>query len=207
MNLNSELFKTIQLWRMNRKICAHRKRLDEIAIIGQNFCASSASKKSAVLEFKVSNISGERGRIQIGHDCNMAGGYFCNKNGRIVIGDYVFINWGCNARIDHLLQIGSHCLVGPGVYFWDTDNHPLSRSKRHVQAETIPYQRIDSYEATGGPIIIGNDVWICLEALILGGVTIGDGAIIAARSVVTKDVPPMTIVAGIPAKVIGTVPE
>ena len=51
-----------------------------------------------------------------------------------------------------------------------------------------------------GDIIIGNDVWIGFEAVILAGVTIGDGAIIGARAVVTKDVPPYTIVGGIPAK-------
>ena len=53
-----------------------------------------------------------------------------------------------------------------------------------------------------GDIIIGNDVWIGYEALIMSGVTIGDGAIIGARAVVTKDVPPYTIVAGVPAKTI-----
>ena len=53
-----------------------------------------------------------------------------------------------------------------------------------------------------GDIIIGNDVWIGFEAVILSGVRIGDGAIIGARAVVTKDVPPYTIVGGIPAKLI-----
>ena len=51
-----------------------------------------------------------------------------------------------------------------------------------------------------GNIVIGNDVWIGFEAVILAGVTIGDGAIIGARAVVTKDVPPYTIVGGVPAK-------
>ena len=51
-----------------------------------------------------------------------------------------------------------------------------------------------------GDIVIGNDVWIGYEAVILSGVTIGDGAIIGTRAVVTKDVPPYTIVGGIPAK-------
>ena len=51
-----------------------------------------------------------------------------------------------------------------------------------------------------GDIVIGNDVWIGYEALILAGVTVGDGAIIAGRAVVTKDVPPYTIVGGVPAK-------
>ena len=51
-----------------------------------------------------------------------------------------------------------------------------------------------------GDIVIGNDVWIGYEAVILAGVTIGDGAVIGTRAVVTKDVPPYTIVGGIPAK-------
>ncbi len=53
-----------------------------------------------------------------------------------------------------------------------------------------------------GDIIIGNDVWIGYEAIIMAGVTVGDGAIIGTRAVVTKDVPPYTIVGGVPAKVI-----
>lgn len=64
---------------------------------------------------------------------------------------------------------------------------------------------MDVKEITGtwdnkGDVIIGNDVWIGFEAVILSGVTIGDGAIIGTRAVVTKDVPPYTIVGGIPAK-------
>lgn len=51
-----------------------------------------------------------------------------------------------------------------------------------------------------GDIVIGSDVWIGFEAVILGGVTVGDGAVIGARAVVTKDVPPYTIVGGVPAK-------
>jgi len=97
-------------------------------------------------------------------------------------------------------------MFGPDVMVWDTDSHPLSRAKRHAQAELIPSQLIDPREASGGPIEIGNDVWICLGALILGGVKIGDGAIVAARSVVTRDVAPMTIVGGIPSRMIGAVP-
>jgi len=51
-----------------------------------------------------------------------------------------------------------------------------------------------------GDIVVGNDVWIGYEAVILSGVTVGDGAVIGARAVVTKDVPPYTIVGGVPAK-------
>ena len=57
----------------------------------------------------------------------------------------------------------------------------------------------EAWDNRGG-IAVGNDVWIGYEAVILSGVTIGDGAIVAARSVVTKDVPPYTVVGGVPAR-------
>lgn len=60
-----------------------------------------------------------------------------------------------------------------------------------------------TFETTGGPIVICDRAWISFRATILPGVTIGEGAVVAANSVVTKDVPPYTVVAGIPAKTIG----
>jgi acetyltransferase-like isoleucine patch superfamily enzyme len=118
----------------------------------------------------------------------------------------LYFKYGGVIHTDHGVSIGSHCLFGPDVVIWNTDNHPLSRSSRHVQAEVIPSQLIDAYEAGGGPVEIGTDVWVCLGALILGGVKIGDGAIVAARSVVTHDVPTMALVAGSPARAVGAVP-
>ena len=61
-------------------------------------------------------------------------------------------------------------------------------------------ERIPEAWDNKGDIVVGNDVWIGYEAVILAGVTIGDGAVVAARSVVTRDVPPYTIVGGVPAK-------
>jgi acetyltransferase-like isoleucine patch superfamily enzyme len=61
----------------------------------------------------------------------------------------------------------------------------------------------ESQFTTKGPIVIGSDVLICFDALILSGVTIGHGAVVAARAVVTKDVPPYAVVAGVPASIIG----
>jgi maltose O-acetyltransferase len=61
---------------------------------------------------------------------------------------------------------------------------------------------IDSYEAGGGDIIIGDDVWIGMDCTILGGVSIGNGSVVAAGSVVTKSIPDNVLVGGVPAKVI-----
>ena len=104
------------------------------------------------------------------------------------------------------LKIGKFCSVACGAKFLFTSgNHSL----RSLSTYTFPI----FYEQWGldpknirdawdnkGDIVIGNDVWIGYEAVIMAGVHIGDGAIIAARAVVTKDVPPYTIVGGTPAK-------
>lgn len=196
--------------RKARKLKKHRLQLEKSIRTGIGFCASKFYKLGAyqLLNVKVDNQTKDASRIQFGDYCNVSCGITLNQKGSILIGDYVFINYA-KFRIDHDFEMGSHCMIGPNVTFWDTDNHPIAVSKRHQQcidfAMDFPLSR--SYEAGGGSIRIGNDVWIGMEALILGGVTIGEGAIVSARSVVTKDVEPYTIVGGVPAKKIGDVPH
>lgn len=104
------------------------------------------------------------------------------------------------------LKIGKFCSVACGTKFlFNSANHSL----RSLSTYTFPIF-FDEWELDAknirrawdnkGDIIIGNDVWIGFEAVILAGVTIGDGAIIGSCAVVTKDVPPYTIVGGVPAK-------
>lgn len=104
------------------------------------------------------------------------------------------------------LKIGRFCSVACGVKFVFTSaNHTL----RSLSTYTFPIffeewgldvKNITKAWDNKGNIIIGNDVWIGYGAVILSGVTVGDGAIIGARAVVTKDVPPYTIVGGVPAR-------
>lgn len=104
------------------------------------------------------------------------------------------------------LKIGKFCSIACGAKFLFTSgNHSL----RSLSTYTFPIffeewgldaKDICSAWDNKGDIVIGNDVWIGYEALILSGVTVGDGAIIGSRAVVTKDVPPYTIVGGVPAK-------
>ena len=104
------------------------------------------------------------------------------------------------------LVIGKFCSIACGAKFLFT-----SANHTQVSLSTYPFpiffeewgldvQNITSAWDNKGDIVIGNDVWIGYEAVIMAGVHIGDGAIIAARAVVTKDVPPYTIVGGTPAK-------
>ena len=104
------------------------------------------------------------------------------------------------------LQIGKFCSIACGAKFlFNSANHALSSLSTYpfpIFFEEWGLEKEDVAEAwdNKGDIIIGNDVWIGYEAVILAGVTIGDGAIIGTRAVVTKDVPPYTIVGGVPAK-------
>ena len=100
---------------------------------------------------------------------------------------------------DVLLQIGNFCSIANNVHFICGGNHYLNK------ALTYPINKrfFNIDEATSkGKIEISDDVWIGTNALILSGVHIGKGAVVAAGSVVTKDVPPFAIVGGVPAKVI-----
>ncbi len=103
------------------------------------------------------------------------------------------------------LIIGKFCSIACGARFLMTSaNHAMGSLSTYVFP--IFYEEWDhGMEVTEawdhkGNIVVGNDAWIGYEAVILSGVTIGDGAIVGARSVVTKDVPPYTIVGGVPAR-------
>lgn len=112
----------------------------------------------------------------------------CGKN--IHIGKNVFINCGCHFQDQGGIYIGDGALIGSQVVL-ATINHGRKPEER---ADNIP-----------APIRIGKRVWVGSHATILPGVSVGDGAIVAAGAVVTKDVPPNTVVGGVPAKVIGQV--
>lgn len=104
------------------------------------------------------------------------------------------------------LKIGKFCSIACGAKFLFTSaNHALSSLSTYTfpiffEEWGLDVKNITSAWDNKGDIVIGNDVWIGFEAVILSGVTIGDGAIIGARAVVTKDVPPYTIVGGVPAR-------
>lgn len=191
--------------RQRKNYKAHRLAMERICSFGNGFNCSPLyeDREQAFLSFRLSVRPTPRKCITIGDWCNLSVTGMVNEQGSISIGEYVYMN-SVHLRVDYDLQIGSHCLFGPGVKLRDTSNHPLSYSERHKQCELIAQSgMIDSYAAKGGSIIIEDDVWIGMDALILGPVKIGKGAVVAARSVVTKDVPPMTVVAGVPAKKIG----
>lgn len=104
------------------------------------------------------------------------------------------------------LKIGKFCSIACGTKFlFNSANHVLDSLSTYpfplfFEEWNLEREKVTEAWDNRGDIVIGNDVWIGYEAVILSGVTIGDGAIIGTRAVVTKDVPPYTIVGGVPAK-------
>ena len=107
---------------------------------------------------------------------------------RLTIGANSYINQGSTISASQLIEIGERCLIGEFVAIHDSNFHPLQ-----------PGELIRT-----APIRIGHNVWIGHRATILAGVTIGDHAVIGAGAIVTRVVPPRTVVGGVPAKVIRT---
>nr|WP_274955120.1 DapH/DapD/GlmU-related protein [Anaerostipes butyraticus] len=113
--------------------------------------------------------------------------FYTDFGKNITFGKDVFINSCCHFQDQGGISIGDGTMIGHSAVL-ATINHDLEPSK----------MRKNHY----APIIIGKHVWIGSNATILSGVTIGDWAVVGAGAVVTKDVPPMTVVGGVPAKVI-----
>jgi len=98
------------------------------------------------------------------------------------------------------LTIGKFCSFAPGVQILLCAEHRLDWVTTYPFPSFLEKAKFTSHLHSKGDVIIGNEVWIGTDALILSGVTIGDGAVVGARSVVTKDVAPYSIVAGNPAR-------
>jgi acetyltransferase-like isoleucine patch superfamily enzyme len=113
--------------------------------------------------------------------------FFSDFGKNITLGKRIFINSGCKFQDQGGVVIGDDCLIGHNTVL-ATLNHDLE-----------PSRRADMHPA---PITIGRNVWIGSNATVLPGVTIGDNAVVAAASVVTKDIPDNAIVVGAPARVV-----
>jgi acetyltransferase-like isoleucine patch superfamily enzyme len=109
--------------------------------------------------------------------------------GHLEIGNNVFINYGTSIVSSAHVKVGDDCLIGTQVMVMDCDFHRVEDK---------------AWDTTGQPILVEDRVWLGNRSIILKGVTIGHDAVVAAGSVVTADVPPRTVVAGVPARVVRT---
>lgn len=174
--------------------------------INKNKCKKVSSREIIFFkESRVHNLSGKRDKIKIGIKTKIRGELLIfNHGGEVKIGDFCYI--GENTRIwsAEMIEIGNRVLISHDVNIHDGNDHPLDYKDRHQHYKDIIEKGHPNNIETikSAPIVIEDDAWIGFGSIILKGVRIGKGSIIAAGSIVTKDVEPWTVVAGNPAKVV-----
>jgi len=138
-------------------------------------------------------------QIKVGQKCVLEDDIFFKYDGWwqsgpcIVAGDRVFIGSGCEFNIRKRIEIGNDCLIASGCRFID-----------HDHGMTVDGGPMNSLPCEDGEIELKEDVWVGVNSVVLKGVSIGQGAVVAAGAVVTKSIPPYEIWAGIPARKIGS---
>lgn len=168
--------------------------------------------KNSILLDNISFRNSYNNKITVGDDCMLNCNFiFESSKGEIEIGDRVFINSGTNIISRSKITFGNDITIAWNCTFYDHNSHSIDWKERRNDL----IQQLNDYKESGDfiknknwdvvkscPITICDKVWIGFDCTILNGVTIGEGAIVGAKSVVREDVEPWTIVAGNPAKVI-----
>ncbi len=188
----------------------------ELKRFARFYRAASSSILFPSFGIRLDNPSEGRRYLEIGEDCIVAGKFiFESQNGYVRVGDHSYI--GSSTFISRSsITVGENVTIAWGCTIYDHDSHSIDYSLRR---KDIDNQLVDMRMGGGvgvrnkewdwvntKPIVIEDDAWIGMNCIILKGVTIGKGAIVGAGSVVTKDVPAWTLVAGNPARVIKDLP-
>ena len=201
--INNELFFTKDLKKC-RKILSYKESIKSGGIVhiykNTEFIKDKTSSIEVKIRFGIGKIIGYTGSLKTtiilekNAKIYVLGKFYfytgckvvVRENANLILGNGSFMNVDSKRYCREKIEIGENTFIGEEVIIRDTDEHSVIRK---------------NYQDTL-PINIGNHVWIGMRSMILKGVTIGDGAIIAAGSVVTKDIPSKCLVAGNPAKVI-----
>jgi acetyltransferase-like isoleucine patch superfamily enzyme len=145
-------------------------------------------------------------RLKIDEQSQIEGTIICDReNTSMAIGKRVFMNG--TLIVSEAIEIGNDVMISWGVTIVDHNSHAIAFSQRAEDVVNWRAGKKDWTHVKIAPVKIGDRVWIGFNAIILKGVTIGEGAIVGAGAVVTKDVPAWTIVAGNPARIIRELAE
>jgi acetyltransferase-like isoleucine patch superfamily enzyme len=175
--------------RHKRRRFARCARLDESAFLSRDF--SYEPHADGDIRYEIGAHSQMRG-------CTL----LARGAGRIRIGECTSINAGARIESHAAISIGAHVQIAHGVTILDTNSHSLDLLSRRAELRLsfgLPAESPRETPATA-PVVIEDDAWIGLHAIVLKGVTIGAGAIVGAGAVVTSDVAPGMCVAGNPAR-------
>ena len=155
--------------------------------------------------FETSNLVGVPERLLIGDYCHIMGEILLlNATARVTIGNYCSLGKDSRIWAQDSVTIGNHVLIAHMVDVHDNNSHSLDWRDRREDALNV-FERgraLDTAKVPAAPVVIEDDVWIGAKSTIMKGVRIGRGAVVAASSVVTKDVPAFTLVAGNPARTV-----
>lgn len=189
--------------------CPYRTVSNDIYVVSGN----SILGKTFKIDYRVPRVSNS---LSIGNKCILLNdNIFESGKGFISIGDGCFINSGTKLITRSSITIGNNVTIAWNCMLYDHDSHSLDyRDRVDDQEQQLRDWQSGNFIANKNwdtvntkPIIIGDNVWLGFEVVVLKGVTIGEGAIIGAKSVVTRDIPAWAVAAGNPAKVIRYIPE
>jgi acetyltransferase-like isoleucine patch superfamily enzyme len=184
---------------------ANRMESARLAEVHAAVCASVDPSATLHPTASIENLCRDPNSIVIGEHTHVRGQLLTFWNGgSIRIGKWCYVGEASRIWSQASISIGDHVMIAHLVDIHDTNSHPIDWHERRLDSEAILAGR--GYhlptQTVSAPIVIEDDVWIGFKAVILKGVRVGRGAIVASAAVVTKDVDPWTIVAGNPAKVI-----
>lgn len=154
--------------------------------------------------------TGARENVCIGTHCTMGGSVICLYGGNLSVGNNTYIGSQTSLQSKESITIGNDVMIANNVLIIDNNNHPTSPAMRLKMTRCDDYMNDELWSwkyAESAPIVIEDNVWIGRDARIMKGVTIGKGSIVALGAVVTKDVPPYSVVGGNPAKVLKQLPS
>ncbi len=153
---------------------------------------------------RIRNIRGVDEYITVANHSVIAGELLVFAHaGSITVGDWCYVGEGSRIWSAATIRIGNRVMISHNVNIFDNLTHPLSATERHAHFRQIAVTGHPKFiDLAEKPVLIGDDAWIAAGAMVLRGVVIGEGAIVGAGAIVTSDVPPWTIVAGNPAKVL-----
>lgn len=182
-----------------------QKRIEDNSINEFLKCLKIGNNTKLYREAKVINLQNNINNIKLGNNTHIRGNLqIFNYGGNIKIGNNCYLGENSYIWSGESIIIGDNVLISHNVNIIDSNSHELNHIERmngFIEIVTKGHPEIKGSIITK-PIVIKNNVWISFNSIILKGVTIGEGAIIAAGSVVTKDVPDFAVVAGNPAKIV-----
>ena len=191
-----------------RKLFSHETSSDNSCSSNMTIHNSSINRG---IELRLDNPIKDKKYLTIGQNCIVSGNFiFESQEGSITIGEHCYIG-GSTFICRTSIVIGNNVTIAWGGTIYDHDSHSLDYHDRRkdIDDELRDIRNGDNFilhkdwsNVNTKPIVIKDDAWIGMNCIILKGVTIGEGAIIGAGSVVTKDIPDWTVAAGNPAKII-----